>query len=268
MKTIQFLNKKYDIPTEWSDITLKMQMEVSQVAHEQKHVKTLGILAGYTGIAVADLKSAKVKDLERVMKHLAFISTPIPDKPIMNFNYNGNDYIIPPNILEQEFQDYVAIQTAIAEYGDNQWLVTPFILAVMCKRNDGDETLDDFDINERAEEFEDIPVSIANGVAGFFLNNSLAYKSIMMSSSPEVLHATVHAKTKELNLSLSQLRKQRGGNLLIRLWVMISRKYIKSLNKRLEKYYNSQQSKPSKKKWMLTCNTSLLKMRKEKVKKT
>lgn len=248
MKIIQFNNKKYEIPTSWDDVTLKMQMQVSTISHQEKYVKTLGLLGGYTGIPVEELKSAKVNDLERVMKHLTFLSKEISDKPVMEFDYKGNHYTIPPTIIEQQFQDYVAIQTAIAEYGDNQWLVTPYILAVMCKRNN-EESIDDFDIRERAKEFNDIPVTIANGIAGFFLNSSLGYKSIMMLSSPEVQRETVQSKIEELNLLLSQLKKQRGGNLLIRLWVMISQKYTKYLNKNLEKYFNSQQSKSLKTKW-------------------
>ena len=265
MKEIQFNNKKYTVPTSWADVSLRMQMQVSTIANEQQYVKTLGILGGYTGIPVEDLKQAKVNDLKRVMNHLAFISEPVPSEPVMSFNYNGHDYIVPPNILEQEFQDYVAIQTAIGEHGDNQWMVTPYILAVMCKRNNGEETLDDFDIMERQEEFKDIPIAIANGIASFFLKNLLVYKSIMMSSSPEVLTETASGKTKELKDSLKQLRKQRGGNLLIRLWIMISLRYIKFSNRRLERYFNSLQSKPSKKKWRMIWRTLLKKMRNAKV---
>jgi len=246
-KEIQFNNKKYQCPVSWADVTLRMQMEVSTIANEQQYIKTLGILAGYTSIPVEELKQAKIQDLKRVMQHLDFISEPIPSEPVMAFSFNGHDYIIPPNILEQEFQDYVAIQTAIAEHGDNQWMVTPYILAVMCKRDNGEETLDDYDIIARAEEFKDLPITIANGIAGFFLSNTQVYKSILMLSSPEVLTEIASGKTKELQDSLSQLRKQRGGNLLIRLWIMISRRYIKSSNRKLEKYFNLLQSKPSKK---------------------
>lgn len=267
MKTIQFNKEKYNIPTSWDDVSLRMQMEVSTISHQEKYIRTLGLLAGYTGIPVEDLKTAKVNELERVMKHLAFIADEIPAEPVMEFDYKGQHYTVPPTMLEQEFQDYVAIQTAIAEHQNNQWLVTPFILAVMCKRGDGEESIDDFDIRQRAKEFEDIPIRIANGVASFFLSNLLAYKSIMMSSSPEVLTETVYAKINELNLSLSQLRKQRGGNLLIRLWVMTLRKYTKYLSKNWEKSFNLQQSKPSKTRWKQICSTLRLKMRRKKVEK-
>ncbi|GAF77899.1 unnamed protein product [marine sediment metagenome] len=262
MKNIQFNNKKYDIPTVWDDVTLKMQMQVSTISHKEKYVKTLGLLGGYSGIPVEELKKAKLNDCERVMKHMTFMGEPVPDEPVLEFDYAGHHYMVPSTMIEQEFQDYVAIQTAVAEYGDNQWMVTPYILAVMCKRDD-EESIDDFDINERAKHFEDIPIGIANGVAAFFLSNSLAYKSIGMLSSPEVIHATVQGKIEELNHSLSQLRKQRGGNLLIRLWVTMSRKYTMYLSRNWEKSFNSQQSKSSKKKWKQMFSTSQWKMRRK-----
>jgi len=263
MKTIQFLNKKYDIPESWDEVTLKMQMQVSTISHQEKYIKTLGILAGYTGIPVEDLKTAKVNDLERVMKSMTFLQDAIPEEPVMEFSFNGHDYQVATNIIEQQFQDFVAIQTAISNNGETKWLATPYILAVMAKR--GEETLDDFDVNARAKEFEDIPISIANGVAAFFLSNSKVSRSITMLSSPEVQKDILHAKVEELNLSLNKLKQQRGGNILIRLWIMTSRRYIKSLRCQLEKSFSSQPSNNSKKKWKQTFRRLRLKMRKEKV---
>jgi len=264
MKEIQFLNKKYKIPESWDDVTLGMQMQVSTVASQQTYVKTLGILAGYTGIPVEDLKAAKINDLERVMKAMTFLQEPIPEEPVFKFELHGKEYVVNANILDQQFQDYVAIQTAISEYGENKWMVTPYILAVMAKHNE--ETLDDFDILERAKEFEDIPIPIANGITAFFLSSLKVSKSITMFSSPEVVESIVQSKVKELKDSVEQLRKQRGGNLLIRLWIMILRKYIKSLECHWEKYCNSLQSKPSKKRWKLTSMRLRWKKRKEKIK--
>ena len=262
MKTIQFNNNKYKIPESWEDVTLKMQMLVSTVASEQAYVKTIGILAGYTSIPVEELKAAKIGDLERIMGSMGFMKTPIPEEPVMEFSHNGEDYQVATNMLDQQFQDYVAIQTAIAEYGDNKWLLTPYILAVMAKRG-AEETLDDFDIMERAKLFEDIPVPIANGITAFFLTSSKASKFITMFSSPVLQESILHAKVKELEDSVSLLRKQRGGNILIRLWTMILRRYIKSLSCQLVKFYSSPVSKPSKKKWKQTFRRLLLRKPKE-----
>ena len=63
MKTIVFNKKKYRIPSCWEDITIKMQQEVSTIAHAEQYVKTLGILAGYTGIPLEELKEAGVSRL-------------------------------------------------------------------------------------------------------------------------------------------------------------------------------------------------------------
>lgn len=262
MKSITFNKQKYNIPTSWDEITLGMQIKVSQVASKQQYVKTIAILAGYTGIAVEELKTAKVHQLTKVMKALSFIKTPIPDEPVMEFEFNGKKFLIKNNMLEQEFQDYVSIQTAIAEHENNQWNVTPIILAVMCKH--GDETLDDFDIMERAKEFEGLPLPIANGIAGFFLSQIKVSNYITMFSSPKVREDILQSKMQELNSTINQLRKQRGGNLLIRLWVLILRKYMKYLNKQLVKSYSSPQSSSLKTKWIRTYKKLVSKMQKVK----
>ena len=260
MKKIKFNNVEYSVPTKWEEVTLAMQIKVSDVAAQQQYVKTLGIIAGYTGISVDELKISPVHSLTKVMKQLEFLQTDIPNEPIYNFTFNGHNYHVTDNILEQEFQDFVAIQTAIGEHKENIWKLTPYLLAVMAKREG--ETLDDYDINKRAEEFKQLDVVTANRVSAFFLSNTKALNFVMTLSSPEVIEGILRNKNQELQDSLNKLRKQRGGNLLIRLWIMTSRKYIKFLNKNWEKFYNSPASNNSKKNWMQTCKSWLYRKRK------
>ena len=265
MKTIKFNNKSYQIPTCWEEVTLEMQIKVSDIAAGEKYVQTLGIIAGYTGIDVQELKNSPINNLVDVMKQLKFIDKPIPAEPIFKFEFKGSEYIINPDILNQEFQDFVAIQTAIAEHADSQWKLTPYILAVMAKK--AGETLDDFDVNTRAKEFLQLDVTIANRVSAFFLNNTKILNLLMMYSSPVAREEILQSKIGELNSSLNKLQKQRGGNLLIRLWIMTSRKYIKFLRKEWERYFNSPASDNSKKKWNTTYTKFLWKNRKPKVNK-
>jgi hypothetical protein len=262
MKTIKFNNKQYQVPENWSEVTLGQQIQVSEISHGEKYVKTLGIIAGYTKIPVDELKHAKIQDVNAIMESLTFLQDDISEEPITEFQFRGETYYVHQNLLEQEFQDFVSIQTAIAEAGDKRWQASPYILAVMAKRQG--ETLDDYDIRARAKAFQELDVVTANRVAAFFLSSSKVLKSISMLSSPAIQQEALRNKWRELKDSVKQLKKQHGGNLLIRLWTTILLRWTTYLEKQWEKSCSSPASKPSRKKWKTIYNRLQSMMRKNK----
>lgn len=260
MKEIKFKSKTYKVPTNWHEVSLRMQMKVSEIESKELHVKTIAVISAYTGIPVDELKQANVIDLKEIMQSLSFIETEVSTKPIFNFNYKGHDYNVMESLINNQFQDYVAAQTAISEYGNNTWKQLSYLVAIMAKR-DG-ETLDSFDVNERAEYMMDLDVSTCNGIAAFFLSNQKALNFISQWSSPQMVESGLENKLQELETTLSQLLKHRGKNLLIRWWVGTSRNYIKSIRSQSEKSLNSHVSKPLKMSWMQTLKKLLWKKRK------
>lgn len=257
MKTITFNHKKYDVPTTWRDVTLRMQLEVSKIESTQAHVKTIAVIAAYTGIPILDLRNAKVEQLAEIMSVLAFIDTPINTKPVFNFMYKGHEYNVMESLINNQFQDYVACQTAISEYDKDMWKQLSYLAAILAKRNG--ETLDSFDVNERAEYMMDLDVNTCNGIAAFFLSNQKALDFISQWSSPQTVEVGLENKLRELENTLNQLQKHRGKNLLIRLWIGISRNYIKSIRSQSVKSLNSPASKPLKMSWMQTLKKLLWK---------
>lgn len=241
MKKFRFKNKQYTIPENWEEVTLEQQIQVSEIASKNPTIKMLGILSAYTGIPVNELKKTKTTKLTDVLKKLKFINDPIPNTPIIEFSFEGDYYYIGENFLEQEFQDYVSIQTIIAEHEDNIWKATPHILAIMAKKEG--ESLDDYNVNERAEKFKKLPLNIVNGVNTFFLSNLIGSKIYTQLYSKETVSKLVEGKEKELNNSINKLEQQRGGKWYTRLLDTIFIKLIKSSKKGLVKYYNSTLSK-------------------------
>jgi hypothetical protein len=237
MKKIQFNNKSYDIPTKWEEVTLEQQIEVSEIATNNQSVRMLSILSAYTGIPVNELKKSKTSKLMTVLNKLTFINTPIPNTPIIKFKFSGETYYISESFIDQEFQDYVSIQTIIAEYKENIWKSTPHILAVMAKKEG--ESLDDYDVNKRAELFKKLPLNIVNGVNTFFLSNLIGLNTYTQLSSQKTVTKLLKEEENKLNLLINKLEQQRGGRWHIRLLTTIYIKLIKSLKKGLVKYYNS-----------------------------
>lgn len=265
MKSIKFLDKTYECPESWNEVKLKQQIEVSEIANQQKYVKMIALVAGYTGIPIETLKQAPIKEGERLMKELDFLKKDLPEDPIKEFELNGDKYYVADSITKMQWQEYVSNMTAIEMFNDNIWKVTPFLLATMAKREG--ETLDDFDIEKRAQFFEEnIDVPTANRLRSFFLTNWRVSKFITQLSSPDQQQKILQNKIKELRSSINKLKKTRGGNLLIRLWIIILNKWICYLEKQWVKSFNLHPSKNSKKKWKTIFRKLLLKKQKRKSK--
>lgn len=247
MKTIEFKGKEYQCPESWRDISLKMQVEAHNLSQNEKYVKAIGVLSAYTKIPVEDLKRAEKPLLMETMKHLAFINTPISDEPLFEFEYKGEKYNILESMTKNQFQDYVSLQTVVNMYKDDNWKQLSYIIAIMAKKQG--ETLDDYDIEERAKYFEDIDVETLTRVSAFFLKSKKALNLITVFSSPQIQAILVEDKLNELKNIQNRLKAQRGGNLLIRLWIFVSKHWLRFYMRQWEKSYNSQHSKKPKKTW-------------------
>ena len=245
MKTITFNNKQYQVPQSWSEVTLQMQITATAISSTQDYIKTLGVMSAYTKIPVEDLKHAEIHEMKSIMEALAFVDKEVVVDKTESFVYSGETYSVGQSIIKQEWQDYVSIQTAIAKYQDDVWTQLAYIVAVMAKKEG--ETLDDFDVNDRAKHLMGLDVQTCQNVAGFFLNSQMALESITALSSPAVVVESLRNKVQQLDDSLKTLKQSRGGNLLIILWIMIIRKWTKYSMRQWEKYFNSPASSNSKK---------------------
>ena len=241
MKTIQFNNKKYDIPTSWDEVTIGMQQEVSRVASLQSHVKMLGIIAGYCGIPVQELKSAPVSRTVEMMGSLEFMSEPIPTNKDLKWEFSGHTYTVDKNLGDMQFQDFVSIQTILAENEETYYDALPVVVAVLCKREG--ETLDDYDPMERAKLMGQMPISVASSIGSFFLLNENYSKLLTHLSSSHAQESILLGKLNELKRTQSQLVVHRGGRWSMRLRIGILKRYTKRLEQQLTKHFSSMQSK-------------------------
>jgi hypothetical protein len=266
MKTITWNDKKIILPEGWHEVTIKQQMIAEKINSTQKHIKSLGIMSAYTGIDVKDLKEAKTNSLIEIMSNLNFISKPINNEAIFKFTFIGEEYNVAETMLKQQFQDFVACQTAMAEYRGEYWKQAVYLLAIMAKKKD--ETLDSYDVNERATFFIEngMDVETINRVASFFLSRQRVSNFISVLSLPVVQKAIVQGKLAELEVTLSKLKRLRGGNLLIRLWIFVMRLWIKFYIRHWVKSCNSQVSNNSKKNWKQIWKRLQLRMHKRKIK--
>lgn len=258
MKEITFNEKQYSIPENWNEVTLRMVIKTSELDEFIADAPIISIIGGYTGIEITELKTSKVQDVQEIMTLLDFIYIPYEPLPRTRFIYKDIEYHINENIEETEFQDWVSTQTTLYQYKDNPALGLHKLIAILCKR-DG-ETLDDYNVNERAEEFLDLPMTIARDIECFFLHSLRALNAITLlySSIPDQVQLVLH-RFSELNAIMKQRQVERGWYSPTRFVIGIYRLYLNYLKHDLEKYFNTKYTEISKRSWMQTYKASLTK---------
>ena len=256
MKRIQFNGKDYDIPQEWSDVNVGMLIKSSELAELLNDAPVVAIISAYTGIPIKELKSNKAVDVQDIMETMFFISKDYKPVPKTSFTLDGITYKCEEDIVNQKFEDWVSVQTALYNFGADRVRALPRILAIMCKKEG--ETLDDFNLDERTELFNRVSMTDAKDIEAFFLHLLQAYKSVtLLSSTQDVQKEIVLHKVQELSDTLKTHKGQTGIFSGTRLRIGIYQLQLLWVKKQLEKYFNLQHTNNSKKNWMQTCKNCL-----------
>ena len=262
MKKIKFNGVERLCPTSWDDVTIGMQQQVSKVAALQSHVKMLGIISAYCGIPVEELKVVKLSKVYDLMESLTFMGTEIPTNKALEWEFEGHTYKVDKELGEMQFQDFISIQTILAENKETYYDALPIVIAILCKR-DG-ETLDDFDPMERQHIIKKMPISVGSSIAAFFLLNENYSKLLTHLSSPQVQETILLGKISELKYIQSRLGVQRGGKLRIRFLGGILKRYTTHLERQLKKHFNFIQSESLTTNSKQTCKKLRMKKRNQK----
>ena len=237
MKELELQGSLYIVPTSWKEVTLERQIYV--VENNDKYTtetqKKIGILSGYSGIPFPILKKINVSELKELFTTMKFINEPLPKTAISEFTFNGSRYYVGQNLLEQEFQDYISLQNTYQEYKGKETLALPTIIAILSRKkldNGLLETLDDYDLNKRIEEFKKIDLVTANSLSLFFSQNirELSVLFQQFSNPKEILEM----KMDEVE---STLKKQVGQGWLTKCVNGILRIYLKYIRRRLNKHF-------------------------------
>lgn len=222
MKTFQYKKVKYQVPENWSEVPLKSLMKMKSDVDEFKtdSTRNLALISAYAGIPVDILKKSKVSDVTKLFKYLTFLSTDLPTEPIYEFDFKGEHYTVADTLIKQEFQDFISVETVLSDNDGNTYKALPTLLAILCKR-DG-ESLDDYDVEERAKMFLDLPITIAHPLSVFFCNQE---KMSMFYSQLYSNHKSMIAmRAKSL---LATLKPQDGMGWLMRLQIGLLRSWIR-----------------------------------------
>lgn len=251
MKTIKFNNKEYQIPQAWDEVTLGMVIKATELDELLPDAPIITVLSAYTGIPVRDLKTSKTTEVQEILAIMSFITEEYKPIPKTSFTLDNIVYSCEDDLLNQKFEDFVSVETALYNYREEPARALPRLLAILCKRDK--ETLDDFKIDERASLMYGVKLTDAKDIEAFFLHSARSYKVIsLLYSTQDLQKELVFHKIKELQDIMKKRKAQSGifsgtrfriGYFQIVLW------WVKN---RLEKYFNLPHTSNSKSNWKQT----------------
>lgn len=250
MKRVILNELEYHIPTSWDDITIKdyqriykqigkynESMEEDTVDKFEDIYESIRLISAYSDIPEKELKIANINDVIGIINDMSFIKKEIPSKQIVEFKFKNKVYNVIQSLHKQQFQDFVSLEN-ILQRGNNIDNMH-YILAIMA-REGVDETLDDYDVDERAKEFLNLDIITANNISVFFSSLEKVYTQIStLSSHPKEV---IQMKAQEV---MNFLKEQDGQGWFTRWQIGITKRLVKYLEKRSMKYFTSRVPKYS-----------------------
>lgn len=232
MVTAKINGKEYNIPTQWNDVTVKIQLDVLKITRTD-NFRELLMVSAYTGIELDLLKKMSRADFEAIRSQLEFVFIDIEDSPIENFVHNGHEYSLLPSMERAQTQDFITLESLMSNYQGKEHEALPYVVAVVAKREK--ETLFDYDVMERGKEFYSLPYPIAHNIYLFFCAYEKAF-----SPDLRAYLSLQHKKMQEsLNYSESILRVSVGMGLWKKFLKVILLLYVRFIRKMWKSFFSS-----------------------------
>jgi len=241
MIDFEYKNKTYKIPSKWEDITLERYQDIYNTLKHLKEndEKEMGLtdrinlkiklISAYTGIDVSTLKSIPYSKINNVIKSLDFLTKEIPSKSISTYVLHDIEYNVLTSLENRQFQDFVSLENALT-MNDNDLVTNLHLILSIMSRKSIDETLDDYDIFERANELRSLDIVTAHNIGVFFYSLEKSYRKIME------LYSNPKTYIEVLNQDLNQF----SNNLVGRGWYT---KLVAGIIMKYMRYYIRQQMK-------------------------
>ena len=195
MVELQIQDKKYDIPTDWSEITLEywcgLYNIIKKYTKKDEEKEKNGEVSEFdeskledfeilrmnrdifqymTGISDDMLNTVETESMYQAIAIIGDLLKEYEPKNIESFNFEGEKYFFPKEFLKRNtFGDYIE-STQLDMYVDimknGRFDVLPEQMAILCRR--ADEEYDDNIIQEKAEKFKQLKMDVV-WEFGFFL---------------------------------------------------------------------------------------------------
>ena len=186
MKTKKINRATFNIPEAWDEVSLDMH-SACVAALQEDGISKAAILArtlsALSGIPVLVLRGLKVEEIEEINQTVSFyFETKCPVIPADQFEFKGETYLVPSDIGEATFGEFVDLEDELENHKGNLWGAVPGIIGIYCRPID-ETKYDPEKALERGKMFGALSMPIAEGLAAFFLTREEQSKTIILAFS-------------------------------------------------------------------------------------
>lgn len=217
---------KWNVPTKWSDITLKIYQEIEKY-YEDKETKEFDVrevLHILTNKDWDEINALPAEFLDTILTHLIFLTTtPEVGEASNKIVVDGVEYKI--NVMEKlKLGEYVAVDTVLK--ADKHDYAS--ILAILCRKEGEiyDSTYEAEVFDKRKEMFENQPVTKILPIVSFFLDLYITLET------PSQLYSQVESAISHIQQTIDSSQKIGASKRLSLNWQMKKlRKSLKSIKR-------------------------------------
>lgn len=217
---------KWNVPTKWDDITLKIYQEIEKY-YEDKETKEFDVrevLHILTNKDWDEINALPAEFLDTILTHLIFLTTtPEVGEASNKIIVDGVEYKI--NVMEKlKLGEYVAVDTVLK--ADKHDYAS--ILAILCRKEGEiyDSTYEAEVFDKRKEMFENQPVTKILPIVSFFLDLYITLET------PSQLYSQVESAISHIQQTIDSSQKIGASKRLSLNWQMKKlRKSLKSIKR-------------------------------------
>lgn len=217
MVEITIKEKKYDIPTDWKDITLEWWCGLYQIisrhndadAEVQEELTDVEVLKMnrdmFMYLTKIDLNTMNQLDMDSVNEAISVVSELLQEyKPtgIDRFEFEGETYLFPKEFLKRNtFGDYIEsthLDSTIKIMKNGKFDILPEQMAILCRRID--EEYDDDLIPDKTERFKQLTMDIIWEFSFF-----LTMQSVKLTRTFQMFLGKTEEEVEELKVEFLQL---------------------------------------------------------------
>jgi len=216
---------KWNVPTKWDDITLKIYQEIEKYYEDKENeFDVREVLHILTNKDWDEINALPAEFLDTILTHLIFLTTtPEVGEASNKIVVDGVEYKI--NVMEKlKLGEYVAVDTVLK--ADKHDYAS--ILAILCRKEGEiyDSTYEAEVFDKRKEMFENQPVTNILPIVSFFLDLYITLET------PSQLYSQVESAISHIQQTIDSSQKIGASKRLSLNWQMKKlRKSLKSIKR-------------------------------------
>ncbi len=167
--------KKYKIPSKIEELTIRQYLDIIKTDSDSDLLSKLG------GIPIEDIKTCNQKEVSFFIHQLSEMFNDIKDideKDMpLSFRINDSRYWICQDIANASWGRWEDCRKYMKQYADNIEEYFPYLLSIYSLKKE--EKYDSSILNERVEQFKDLPYVLGLKMHAFFLTSNQEYLNVI-----------------------------------------------------------------------------------------